>query len=97
MGRAFNFCDLRAGGEPRLADTRTGPAGEATKEPAFDLFAMGMQGFGWTVECSTDLRQWQPCDAEFPYGWVDGNSNRADAFLARFESGARFYRLRGNR
>ena len=86
---------------PQIADARIRPAGQVARELVVELFAVGMQGVGWTVEFSTDLQQWQPCDDQFPYGWVDGVSNWADTFRARVGSApggvSRFYRLNGTR
>jgi hypothetical protein len=86
---------LPTDGAPQIADAHVRRGGEVANAPVFELFAVGMQQLGWTVEFSADLQMWEPCDTEWPYGWVDGVSNWADTFRAHLNSTGpvRFYRL----
>jgi hypothetical protein len=98
LGGPFSLHILPTTAPPQFADIRIRPGGVVAKEPALELFAVGMRGINWTVEFSTNLQQWQPCDEEFPFGWVDGVSNWADTFYAHLDLSpglSRFYRLRG--
>jgi len=98
LGGPFTLHILPTAAPAQFADIRIRQGGIPVKEPELELFAVGMRGVGWTVEFSTNLQQWQPCDEEFPYGWVDGVSNWADTFYARLDLSPgvfRFYRLRG--
>lgn len=95
FGGPFTLHVLPMDAPAQIADGRIRLKGEVLNVPVFELFAVGMQGVGWFVECSDDLQNWAPCDDVFPYGWVDGASNWADTFRAQINptGPSRFYRL----
>ena len=97
FGGPFTLHILPTTAGPQIADVRIRGATEVAREAVLELFAVGMQGVGWTVEVSDDLKLWQPRDDQFPYGWVDGVASWAGTFRTQFDSAqgglSRFYRL----
>jgi hypothetical protein len=94
FGGPFTLHILPTDAGPQIVDARIRRRGEVANAPVFELLAVGMQQPGWIVEFSADLQRWDPCDSEWPYGWVDGVSNWADTFRARVDMGvSQFYRM----
>ena len=95
FGGPYTLHILPVDAPAQIADARIRKKGEVWNVPVFELLAVGMREFGWSVEYSDDLQSWTTCDDEYPYGWADGVSNWADTFYARINSSGstRFYRL----